>query len=248
MNIVGTLIASGVCYGTQTIGSTWAWRIPSLLQAAPSIFAVVILLFVPESPRWLISRDRHEEALEILKISNGGSDDDVQIQYREIVDTIAFEKQRNLSLPQALSTKANRRRLLITSTFSIIVMLPGTNIVTFYFGDMMAGAGIESPNTQLQINIILTSWTLVIAVAASWWADKLPRKTLCSLSLFGQIITLFLLGGLTKLYGTSSNNSGIYGTLAMIFLYNATYAWGITPLTGKCQHTSPNPVPNSPHL
>lgn len=231
---VGTLIASGVCYGTQNIGSTWAWRIPSLLQAAPSVFAALILLFVPESPRWLISRDRHEEAIEILTIVNGASNDEVQIQYREIVDTIAFEKQRNLSLPQALSTKANRRRLLITSTFSIIVMLPGTNIVTFYFGDMMAGAGIESPNTQLQINIILTSFTLVVAVAASWFADKLPRKTLCSLSLIGQIITLFLLGGLTKLYGTSTNNSGIYGTLAMIFLYNATYAWGITPLTGKC--------------
>ena len=133
---VGTLIASGVCYGTQSISSTWAWRIPSLLQAAPSVFAVLILLFVPESPRWLIARDRHEEALEILTIVNGASEAEVQVQYREIVDTIAVEKQRNLSLPQALSTKPNRRRLLITSTFSIIVMLPGTNIVTF----------CESPN------------------------------------------------------------------------------------------------------
>lgn len=228
---VGTLIASGVCYGTQSIASTWAWRIPSLLQAAPSVFGVIILLFIPESPRWLISRGRHEEALEVLTIVNAHDDVAVQKQFTEISETLAFEKARNLSLPQALTGKANHRRLLITSTFSIIVMLPGTNIVTFYFGDILTNAGIEDPTTQLQINIILTSWTLVVATIASWFADKMGRKPLCSLSLIGQIVTLFLLGGLTKLYGTSGNNSGIYGTIAMIFLYNATYAWGITPLT-----------------
>ena len=228
---VGTLIASGVCYGTQAIDSTYAWRIPSLLQAAPSIFVFVLLLAIPESPRWLISRDRHDEAQEILTIVNGSSREAVQIQYREIVDTIAFEKARELTVLQALSQKANRKRLAITSTFSIIVMLPGTNIVTFYFGDILSGAGIEEPTTQLQVNVILTSWTLVVAVVASWYADWLGRKTLCSLSLVGQIITLFLLAGLTALYGESTNNSGIYGTIAMIFLYNATYAWGITPLT-----------------
>lgn len=136
---VGTLIASGVCYGTQNISSTFAWRIPSLLQACPSVFAVIILLFVPESPRWLIAHDRHEEALEVLQAVNGADDGEVQLQYREIVDTIAFEKQHSMGLARALSAKANRRRLLITSTFSIIVMLPGTNIVTFYFGDILSG-------------------------------------------------------------------------------------------------------------
>lgn len=228
---VGTLIASGVCYGTQSLITTWAWRIPSLLQAVPSIFAAIILLFVPESPRWLIAHDRHNEAIAILAISNGSSSQDVELQYRDILDTIALEQQQNLSLAQAVTRKSNRRRLFITTTFSIIVMLPGTNIVTFYFGDMMANAGINSASTQLQINIILTSWTLIVAVAASWFADKVGRKTLCCISLIGQIITLFLLGGFTKLYGTSSNSSGIYAALAMIFLYNATYAWGITPLT-----------------
>lgn len=227
---IGTLIASGVCYGTQSMDSTWAWRIPSLLQSAPSVLVGVIILFVPESPRYLIARDRHDEALDVLSIIND-TEDEVQLQYREIVDTLNIEKQRNVNVGRALMSKANRRRLFITTTFSIIVMLPGTNIVTFYFGDMMTRAGIDSPTTQLQINIVLTSWTLVVAIAASWFADKVGRKTLCSGSLAGQVVTLFLLGGLTKVYGTSTNTSGIYGTLSIIFLYNAAYAWGITPLT-----------------
>lgn len=95
----------------------------------------------------------------------------------------------------------------------------------------MSNAGIKSASTQLQINVVLSAWTLVVAVIASWYADKLGRKVLCSLSLIGQIITLFLLGALTKLYGSSSYDSGIYAALSMIFIYNAFYAWGITPLT-----------------
>lgn len=227
---IGTLIASGVCFGTESIPSTWAWRIPSLLQTAPCALVFVVLQFVPESPRFLIAHDRHDEAQEILSVIND-TEDDAQVQYREIVDTINIEKQQSTSLAKALTTKPNRKRLLITTTFSIIVMLPGTNIVTFYFGDIMSGAGITNPNTQLQINIILTAWTLVVAVVASWFADKVGRKTLCSGSLAGQVVVLFILGGLAKLYGTSTYAPGIYGTLSTIFLYNAVYAWGITPLT-----------------
>lgn len=94
-----------------------------------------------------------------------------------------------------------------------------------------AQAGIDDPTTQLEINIILTSWTLVVSLAGAWFADTLGRKTLCSISLAGQIITFYILAGLTAIYGESDNKSGIYGTLAFIFLYNASYAYGITPLT-----------------
>ncbi|KAH7357376.1 general substrate transporter [Pyrenochaeta sp. MPI-SDFR-AT-0127] len=231
---VGTLLASGVCYGTQTLTTTWAWRIPSLLQAAPSIWCFIILLFIPESPRWLIANGRKEEALEVLAISNANGDIGdlaVKIQFKEIEDTIRFEKEREASVWKALFHPSNRKRMLITATFPMFVMLPGTNIVTFYFGDMLSSAGIADPNTQLQINVILTSFTLVVALAGSYFADKVGRKALCAGSLTGGLISLYILAGLTAKYGTSGNKSGIYGTIAMIFIYNATYAWGITPLT-----------------
>ncbi|KAH0524207.1 hypothetical protein TsFJ059_006741 [Trichoderma semiorbis] len=228
---IGTLIAAGVCFGTQKLDSTYAWRIPSLLQAAPSFVCFLILLFVPESPRWLISHDRHEEALEVLSIVNGGDADDVQVQYREIADTINFEKEHSLGLVQAICKKSSRKRLLITTTFSAIVMLPGTNIITFYFGEMLQNAGIQSPNTQLQINVILTSWSLVIAVVSAWYTDLLGRRQLCSASLALQTAFIFIFGAFTKLYGDSTNTSGIYATIAIIFLYNGAYNWGITPLT-----------------
>jgi len=78
--------------GTQFITTIWAWRTPTLIQIAPSILNLLVLLFVPESPRWLISQDRHEEALEVLVIVNFNSakkDPVVLPQYREIAGTIS---------------------------------------------------------------------------------------------------------------------------------------------------------------
>ncbi|RFU25468.1 hypothetical protein B7463_g10874, partial [Scytalidium lignicola] len=233
---VGTMIASGICYRSQFVTSTWAWRIPSLIQIVPSLACIFILIFVPESPRWLISKDRHEEALEILAIVNSGGDKTdpvVLLQYREIADTIAWEKtdRQQHSFMEAYANPSYKKRLIIALSFSAIVMLPGTNIVTYYFGTMLEQAGITNPTTQLEINIILTAWSFLIAVVASYFADRIGRKMLCSLSLLGQIISFYMVGGLTAAYGTSSSKSGIYATIATIFLYNGAYSFGITPLT-----------------
>lgn len=197
---------------------------------------MLVLLFIPESPRWLIGKDRHDEALEVLAVVNAGGDKTdplVLLQYREIADTIAWEKTegRQYSFKEAYTNPANRKRLIIATSFSAMVMLPGTNIITYYFGTMLEQAGITSPTTQLEINIILTAWSLVIAVVASFYADYVGRKLLCSLSLIGQILSFYLVGGLTAAYGNSTSTSGIYGTIAAIFLYNGAYNFGITPLT-----------------
>jgi MFS family permease len=96
---------------------------------------------------------------------------------------------------------------------------------------MLSEAGIKDATKQLQINVILNSWALVVSVTASFFSDKIGRKALCEISLAGCTIFFYLVGGLTGAYGTSTNTSGIYGTLAAIFLFVGSYHIGITPLT-----------------
>lgn len=45
-------------YGTFRINSSWSWRIPSALQGLPSVLQLALIWFVPESPRWLLSKGR----------------------------------------------------------------------------------------------------------------------------------------------------------------------------------------------
>jgi hypothetical protein len=201
-----------------------------------SILCAVVLLFVPESPRWLIAKDRGDEALEVLALVNANgdkSDPAVLLQYREISDTIAWEKGegRQLTLREACTNPGNRKRLIITVAFSAMNMFSGNNVIAYYFGTMLAQAGITSATTQLEINVILNAFALTIAVLGSIFVDKVSRKGLCVWSLVGQIVAFYIFAGLSAKYGNSTDKSGIYATIAMLFIFIGAYAYGMTPLT-----------------
>ncbi|KAK5064408.1 hypothetical protein LTR84_000241 [Exophiala bonariae] len=231
---LGTILASSTSFGVRNYTSNWQWRIPSLIQVLPGVICMAIVMFLPESPRWLVYQDRHEEALEVLAIVGAQGDTEapeIQLQYREITDTLAFEKSRNLNLVQSWSTKGNRKRLTLASTFSFIVMCGGSNVMVFYFGSMMSQAGIKDYKTQLKISLSLSCWALSFAIFGSWLAGRVGRKPLCVVSLGGQTVFLFIFGGLVGKFGTSNNNSGIYAAIAMLFLFQAIHVIGVTPLT-----------------
>ncbi|CAD0043038.1 unnamed protein product [Aureobasidium pullulans] len=81
------------------IPSDESWRLPSLLQCTFSIIISIAILFTPESPRWLISKDSSEEALDIIAkyhSVNGDRDDKlVQLDYNEIVAAIKMDQEAN---------------------------------------------------------------------------------------------------------------------------------------------------------
>lgn len=114
--------------------STWAWRIPSILQAIPPLLAIIILFFLPESPRWLVYNDRRDEALEVLAKINGADkeDSDVQLQYREIIDTLEYEKTdgQSMRFVEMIRTVANRKRLFLALSIAPLAMLTGSNVIT----------------------------------------------------------------------------------------------------------------------
>jgi MFS family permease len=89
---VGGIPGSFVPYGTQSIDGSQSWRIPLWLQM---VFAGVVLVaspFLPETPRWLIANDRHEEALDTMaKFHGEGSRHSpiVMLEYKEMVEDIS---------------------------------------------------------------------------------------------------------------------------------------------------------------
>lgn len=132
---VGSLASAIVNYGSQNINSTWAWRLPSLLQFVPSLLAAMIVPFIPESPRWLISRERDDEALEVLVIMQGERNTDLQAgaqQMRLIRETILAEAKQFPRNPwrEIISTKANRRRLMILCSFGPMINMFGNFIIS----------------------------------------------------------------------------------------------------------------------
>ncbi|KAL3460989.1 general substrate transporter [Aspergillus heterothallicus] len=172
-------------------------------------------LLCTQSPRWLVSQDRDEEALEALAVVNsqGNKNDSKALallqQITHSIRRTTTLEGRLLGPLEAWTTCSNRKRLLLVTTFPIIIMLCGDNITTFYFGDMMTQAGIHDSITQLKVNIILSAWVLIIGCVAWWYVDYFSRKFLCAFSLGLFASFLFLLGGLTARFGESDNTSGI---------------------------------------
>lgn len=110
--------------------STWAWRAPSILQGLFSILCIVILPFVPESPRWLVFKGRNQEALEALAAthSNGNTTNpDVLTQFEEIITTIQWEKNQGErpTLLETVRTPSNRKRMMLVVSVAIFSMISG---------------------------------------------------------------------------------------------------------------------------
>ncbi|KAJ3908297.1 general substrate transporter [Lentinula edodes] len=232
---VGGLIAAGITYRTSFIDSTWAWRIPSVIQGVFSILCIVIIPFVPESPRWLLFHGRRGEAHNVL--AQTYSDGDltshiVLVQLKEIEDTFEYEKNagETLSVTQIFRTRTARKRVLLAVSAAVFSTIAGNVIASYYLGTMLTNAGISSTTKQLQINIILNAFCLVCSVFGTYFIDRWGRKTIAALSTMLLTIFLFLVGALTKVFGNSSNTSGVYGTVAVIFLFQGAYSIGWTPV------------------
>ncbi|KAH7156628.1 hexose transporter [Dactylonectria macrodidyma] len=233
---IGALIAAGVTYRTAQISGEWSWRIPCLLQVVPSFVSGFCLFCTPESPRWLAYHDRTNEALLVVasvRANGDQSDTEVILQHQEIITARDFEREagRKVSFVELFKTRSSRRRVMLAVSVSVIAMGSGNNIASYFLGDMLGNAGITDKNTQLEINVVMNSWCLVCAAIGTLLMDRVGRKTLCLCACTGMTVMMFILGGLTKTFSTSENLSGIYGTVAAIFLFMGSYSIGVTPVT-----------------
>ncbi|KAF2489097.1 hexose transporter [Lophium mytilinum] len=230
---VGSLIASAVNYRTVDIATTWAWRIPSILQCVPSLLSLACLPFVPESPRWLVANGKPEHAREVLAIVYENNVSETTEVLEEIKTTLKYEEEQYPANPwkELITGTPNLRRLVIIVSFGLLIETLGNFVISFYLGTMLTQAGITNPTTQLQINVILNCWCFVVAVVGSFLLDVVGRRKQTLWCMVGMIATFYIAGGLTKSFGESTNTSGIYATIAFIFLFQGFYSASITPMT-----------------
>lgn len=182
--------------------STWSWRIPSAVQGIFSILCILIIPFVPESPRWLVYKGRKEEAFIVVAqaYANGDTTDPMVIaQFKEIVDTIDYEKNvgETLTFKEMVKTPVARKRMTLALSAAVFSTISGNVIVSYYLGTMLTNAGITDPTTQLQINIILNAWCLCCALAGTYFCEAIGRRLTGLISTASLTIFLFMVGGLT---------------------------------------------------
>jgi hypothetical protein len=108
-----------------------------------------------------------EKALAVLAHvhAEGNYDDEVvQLEYEEIKETIAIEKEaEQTGWLELFKTKGNRHRLLILLSAGLFSQWSGNGLVSYYITGVLDGIGITDPNTQLVINGCLNIWNCIVA-------------------------------------------------------------------------------------
>ncbi|KAK5175399.1 uncharacterized protein LTR77_000538 [Saxophila tyrrhenica] len=225
----GAIIATWLTFGTGHIPNHWAWRIPSIIQAFPSLFQAIFLLWVPESPRWLIAQDRAHEALHILAKyhANGDQlDPTVMFEYAEIKETIRLEYliKKQTSFLDFLKTRGNRYRLCLILSLGLFSQWSGGGLVAYYFRQIMLSIGQKNENTIFEINGSLNILSLLVSVGCAFLVDKVGRRPLFLISTSCMLVIYVIWTLCTALYQTDDNEVAGKTVIAMIFLYSISYA------------------------
>ncbi|KAF8591697.1 general substrate transporter [Ramaria rubella] len=229
------LSAAWSTYGTFHLSSSWSWRIPSALQGIPSLIQLILIWWLPESPRYLVSKGRRAEALQTLAYyhANGNDEDPlVEYEFEEIKAALLVERvvSSNVGWKSLFKTKGNRRRMRVIIAIAFFSQWSGNGLLSYYLAKVLTFVGIVHPQDQLLISGFLNIFNFLWAVTAGMLCDRVGRRKLFLTSTSTMLTFWALLTVALSLYSQNNNEVAAYVFVAFIFLYTSGYAIAYTPL------------------
>lgn len=197
------------------------WRLMFGVEAVPAVLFFILLFKTSYSPRWLIAKNRMEEARIVLE--KFGTDDGLISGEIEEIRISLLSDQDSLSEP--LFTKKYMKPILLAVAIAMFNQLSGINAIMYYAPHIFKMTGVGAESAMLQtvlvggVNLILTMLALVVI-------DKLGRKKLMLIGSFGYIISLSLVAWAFYTYGTNFNATGSWIVLGSLILFVASHAFG----------------------
>ncbi len=212
----------------------FGWRQMFWSELIPSVIFLVGLYFVPKSPRWLMTKGKEEEALNILTRIHG--EETATKEIVEIRDSIQSESAKD---KVSLFVKPLLAIVIIGTILSALQQFTGINAVLYYGADIFEQALGFGKDDILKQQILLATVNLVFTFIAMFAVDKLGRKPLLTIGGFGMLIG-FLMMGFT-LYTSDYSNVNSAGLPALsssegmvsligVLIFIASFAMSMGPV------------------
>ncbi|KZT55151.1 general substrate transporter [Calocera cornea HHB12733] len=254
----GIMISFWIDYGTNYIGGTGstqseaAWRLPLALQLVPALILGAGILFMPYSPRWLISVGRDDEALAVLSHARRLAADHelVQIEFLEIRAQVIFEKEISqemfpqyqagtfhddllLGLHSYWSLVANPvflRRTAVGCITMFFQQWTGVNAILYYAPSIFGALGLTGNTVQLLATGVVGIVMWLATIPAVIWVDDLGRKPVLISGAFLMGACHIIIAILTARFQSDWGAHGAAGwaacALVWVFAMGFGYSWG----------------------
>lgn len=199
-----------------TVTTAWRWMFG--VGAVPGLLFLVLLFFVPESPRWLIKQGRAAAALPILLRIHGE-----ELAKKEVLDIKQSFEQESGSIKQLFSPGL-RVALIVGVGLAFLQQVTGINAVMYYAPEIFKATGAGT-NASLVQTILVGFINFLFTIVALWLIDKVGRKALLLVGSASMAICLLVIGIAFQTGHTT-------GPLVLVFilLYVASFAISLGPV------------------
>jgi len=197
----------------------FGWRRMFWSELIPSGLFLILLFFVPKSPRWLALKGKDKEALTVLEQIN-----DTQLASKEMLQIKNSLNQNNNGIKVSYFSKAILIIIAIGTVLSMLQQFTGINAVLYYGADIFEKALGFGKEDVLAQQILLAFVNLVFTFVAMFTVDKFGRKPLLYIGSVGMIIGFLLLGVTLQ-----QENVGMLSLIGVL-IFIASFALSMGPV------------------
>ena len=216
----GIMVAYLVDYAFSSSGG---WRYMFGLAAIPSIALIIGMWRLPDSPRWLISKSKVEQARQILQRARTVSD-----VSPEITDIQKSMEKQGAGGLKGLFQPSLRMPMIVGVGLAVFQQITGINTVIYYAPTIFKFAGITAAGPAILAGAGLTMVMWLFHVLAIFLMDRVGRRPLLLVGVAGQIIGLAILGAAFQFQQLASFKS--YVAIGGLVIYVACFAFGLGPI------------------
>ncbi|CEH17743.1 general substrate transporter [Ceraceosorus bombacis] len=235
----GILVSNCINIGTRSIEGSWSWRTPILLGVAFAAVLGIGIWFLPESPRWLAARGRHDEAYGAVARVRGATREDsnpwVEAEYASIITYV--QNEAKLKKAGWIDCFRPQNKTLYRTVLGIVLQagqqLTGANYFFYYGANIFNSVGLRD---SFVTQIILGAVNFVATFGSLYILERFGRRIPLMVGAIGMTVWL-LIFGLAGHVGNPTDPT--FGSLmiasACIFIvfYATTWAPGIWLFIGE---------------
>jgi major inositol transporter-like SP family MFS transporter len=206
-------------------GGVWRWML--VIATVPAVVLWFGMLVMPESPRWLASRSRFGEALDVLKQVR--SQARAEAELKEVSALAVKDEQAKLGGWQDMkSTPWVRKLMFVGFGIAIVQQITGVNTIMYYGTQILTDAGFAA-DSALTANIANGVISVLATFVGIWLLGRVPRRPMLMTGQAGTTVALLLIGVFSLVL--PSGDARAFAVLAMTVTFLAFQQGAISPVT-----------------